>query len=111
MSLAIDDFGTGYSSFASLKHLHVDYLKIDRYFVDDMLVDSDSMILVDSMIEMGRKLGHEIVAEGVETAEQLEVLKKLKCEVAQGYFFNRPVPADAITKLLSKEQVGLDGAA
>lgn len=70
--LAIDDFGTGYSSFASLKHLKVDYLKIDKYFVDGMLVDKQALTLISSMIEMGHKLGYGIIAEGVEKPEQLK---------------------------------------
>jgi diguanylate cyclase (GGDEF)-like protein/PAS domain S-box-containing protein len=98
--LAIDDFGTGYSSFASLKHLTVDYLKIDKYFVDDMLVDRKSQLLIGSMIEMGHNLDHAIIAEGVETAEQYHMLQLLDCEIAQGYLFSKPVSADKISKLL-----------
>jgi len=101
--LAIDDFGTGYSSFASLKHLKVDCLKIDKYFVDDMLVDEDARILVGSMIEMGHNLGHGIIAEGVETSEQLEMLKNLGCEIAQGYLFSKPFDADQISELLESD--------
>ncbi|GGK56816.1 bifunctional diguanylate cyclase/phosphodiesterase [Amphritea balenae] len=103
--LAIDDFGTGYSSFASLKHLNVDYLKIDKYFIDDMLNDRKSELLVGSMIEMGHNLGHEIIAEGIETPEQLGMLEKMCCETAQGYLFSRPVSADAIAELLEKEKI------
>lgn len=99
--LAIDDFGTGYSSFASLKHLAVDYLKIDKYFIDDMIVDRKSQLLIDSMIEMGHKLEHEIIAEGVETAEQCHMLQELGCEMAQGYLFSKPVSADEISKFLN----------
>ncbi len=100
--LAIDDFGTGYSSFASLKHLRVDSLKIDKYFIDDMLVDKKSFLLVDSMIEMGHKLGYGIVAEGIETEEQLAMLKSLDCETAQGYLFSKPVDANTILTLLNR---------
>lgn len=99
--LAIDDFGTGYSSFASLKHLKVDCLKIDKYFVDDMLVDKKALFLVGSMVEMGPKLGYGIIAEGVEKSEQLDILKNLGCETAQGYLFSKPVNANAISKLLN----------
>ncbi|MCU7806718.1 MAG: EAL domain-containing protein [Candidatus Thiodiazotropha sp. (ex Semelilucina semeliformis)] len=101
VSIAIDDFGTGYSSFASLKHLAADYIKIDRYFISDMLSDNKTQLLIASMIEIGHNLGHGIVAEGVETAEQFNVLKKLGCETAQGYLFSKPVSADEITKLLN----------
>ena len=99
--LAIDDFGTGYSSFASLKHLTVDCLKIDKYFIDDMLLDRKSQILIGCMIEMAKNLEHGIIAEGVETAEQSHMLQKLGCDTAQGYLFSKPVNADAISKLLN----------
>ena len=98
--LAIDDFGTGYSSFASLKHLTVDFLKIDKYFIDDMLADHKVKILVGSMIEMGHNLEYEIIAEGIETAEQCHLLKALGCETAQGHLFSKPVSSDEISKLL-----------
>ena len=100
VDLAIDDFGTGYSSIASLKHLNVDYLKIDKCFIDDMLVDDKALILVDSMIKMGHKLGYEIIAEGVETRDQLCILNELGCEMVQGYLFSKPVKADQIPALL-----------
>ncbi len=98
--IAIDDFGTGYSSFASLKHLTVDYLKIDRYFINDMLSDNETQLLIASMIEIGHNLGHGIIAEGVETTEQLNVLKHLGCEIAQGYLYSPPVAADGVSKYL-----------
>lgn len=100
--LSIDDFGTGYSSFASLKHLNVDHLKIDKYFVNDILTDSKTLTIVSSIIEMGHQLGFGIIAEGIETEEQLETLKKLGCETAQGDLFSKPVKADAVPLLLKK---------
>ena len=100
--LAIDDFGTGYSSFASLKHLAVDYLKIDKYFINDMLVDNKSKALIGSMIEMCRNLEHEIIAEGVETPEQCHALQEFGCETAQGYLFSTPVSSDKISELLQQ---------
>ncbi len=103
--LAIDDFGTGYSSFSSLKHLKVDYLKIDKYFISDMLEDKKTLHLVKSMIEIGHNLGYKIIAEGIETSEQLNMLKKLDCEIAQGYLFSKPVTANEITSLLSADFV------
>lgn len=111
IQLAIDDFGTGYSSFSSLKHLDVDCLKIDKYFVDDITGDEDTLLLVRSMIEMGHNLGHGIVAEGVETKKQLAVLEKLGCETGQGYLFSRPVPAGQIPELLSNGGLPLTGSA
>ncbi|MBE9067451.1 EAL domain-containing protein [Leptolyngbya cf. ectocarpi LEGE 11479] len=103
--LAIDDFGTGYSSFASLKHLTVDCLKIDKYFIHDMLSDKKSKVLIGSMIEMCRNLEHNIVAEGVETAEQCHTLQKFGCETAQGYFFSTPIGSDEVSKLLNSNVV------
>ncbi len=104
VQLAIDDFGTGYSSFASLKHLNVDCLKIDKYFVDDMIANKKARILISSMIEMGLKLGYDIIAEGVETSEQFDVLKKLGCKNGQGYLFSKPISADEVSILLSKAE-------
>ena len=100
--LAIDDFGTGYSSLASLKHLDVDCLKIDKYFVDDISDDNDALSLVGFMIEMGRKFGYEIIAEGVESAEQLKTLKELGCKTAQGYLFSKPVCGEEISRIRNK---------
>ena len=102
--LAIDDFGTGYSSFASLKHLNVDRLKIDKYFVDDMTTDGTSLTLISSMIDMGNKLGYEITAEGVETSEQFLALKQLACKNVQGYLFSKPVNAYEISILLNQQK-------
>lgn len=98
--LAIDDFGTGYSSFASLKHLAIDCLKIDKYFVDDMLVDRKSKLLVGSMIEMCQNLEHNIIVEGVETTEQCYALRQFGCEIIQGYLFSKPVSSEEISTLL-----------
>ncbi|MEW8148496.1 MAG: EAL domain-containing protein [Candidatus Thiodiazotropha endolucinida] len=99
--IAIDDFGVGYSSFASLKHLTADYLKIDRHFVNDMLSDDETQLLIASMIDLGHKLQHRIIAEGVETADQFDVLNNLGCDTAQGYLFSKPVDADEIRQILN----------
>jgi EAL domain-containing protein (putative c-di-GMP-specific phosphodiesterase class I) len=92
--LAIDDFGTGYSSLAYLKRLPVDEIKIDRSFVMHMSEDEDNATIVRSTIDLGRNLGLEVVAEGVETAEIWDTLNSLGCTVAQGYYLSRPVPPD-----------------
>lgn len=97
--LAIDDFGTVYSSSASLQDLSVDCLKIHKRFIDTMVTDKKSGFLVRSMIEMGHHFDKEIISEGVETPEQLSMLKELDCEIAQGYFFSHPVQADKISEL------------
>ncbi len=103
--LAIDDFGTGYSSFASLKHLTIDCLKIDKYFIDDILTDNETQLLITSMIEMGHNLGYKIIAEGVETQAQFDILKELGCEMAQGYLLSKPVSSDEISKQLGSNIV------
>ncbi|MCK5664274.1 MAG: EAL domain-containing protein [Thiotrichaceae bacterium] len=106
--LAIDDFGTGYLSFASLKHLKVDCLKIDKYFVDDMMNDEKTLLLISSMVEMGHNLGHDIIAEGVETPEQFDILKQINCETVQGYLFSKPVSANEITRLLALPKLAVN---
>jgi EAL domain-containing protein (putative c-di-GMP-specific phosphodiesterase class I) len=91
--LAIDDFGTGYSSLAYLKRLPVDALKIDKSFVQGMEADENDAVIVKSTIDLGRNLGLRVVAEGVETKEAWRQLLVLGCDVAQGYYLSRPVPA------------------
>ncbi|MCU7841764.1 MAG: EAL domain-containing protein [Candidatus Thiodiazotropha sp. (ex Troendleina suluensis)] len=94
--IAIDDFGTGYSSFGSLKKLPIDCLKIDRIFVSDMTQDPDSSILFGTIVRVAEALGHDVVAEGVETQQQVKILKEIGCMTAQGFYFSRPVPASKI---------------
>jgi len=102
VSLAIDDFGTGYSSFASLKHLDADCLKIDKYFIDDLLLHDDTKMLVSSMVEIGRNFCHKVIAEGVEEARQFEFIQKIGCDSVQGFLFSEPVCAEEIPILLKK---------
>jgi diguanylate cyclase (GGDEF)-like protein/PAS domain S-box-containing protein len=102
--LTIDDFGIGYSSIASLKHLNVDFLKIDKCFVDEILTDSKTRVLIQSMIEMGHSLGYKITAEGIEKENQFNELKKLGCDSAQGHLFSKPVSPNEISKLLAKNK-------
>ena len=97
--ISIDDFGTGYSSLASLKYLPIDCLKIDRLFITDMLKDSESSILLGTIIGVAHALGHSVVDEGVEEREQVMALSGMGCDMIQGYYFSRPVTADKIPAL------------
>jgi diguanylate cyclase (GGDEF)-like protein/PAS domain S-box-containing protein len=97
MRLSIDDFGTGYSSLSYLRQLPVDEIKIDRSFVMAMGEQADDAVIVRSTVDLGRNLGLEVVAEGVETLELWNTLRELGCNTAQGYFLSRPVPAEELT--------------
>lgn len=92
IKIAIDDFGTGYSSLSYLRRFPVDWLKIDRSFVRDIVDDKEDLALVESVLAMAHKLGLSVVAEGVETDEQLQLLQMHQCNMAQGFFFARPMP-------------------
>jgi EAL domain-containing protein (putative c-di-GMP-specific phosphodiesterase class I) len=102
LRLAIDDFGTGYSSLAYLKRLPVRTIKIDRSFVMGMADDSSDATIVHSTIELGRNLGLEVVAEGVESQEVWDALRKQGCSLAQGYFLSKPAPAEELAQLLEE---------
>jgi EAL domain-containing protein (putative c-di-GMP-specific phosphodiesterase class I) len=99
--LSIDDFGTGYSSLAYLKRLPISRVKIDRSFVMGMETDEDDATIVRSTIDLGRNLGLEVVAEGVETDLVFKELRALGCTIAQGYAISRPLPADELADWLS----------
>lgn len=98
--LSIDDFGTGYSSMAYLKRFTIDKLKIDQSFIRDLATDSDDAAIVTATIAMAHNLNLTVIAEGVETQDQLKFLKDNGCEQMQGYYFSRPLPAAQITDLL-----------
>jgi len=100
VQIAIDDFGTGYSSLAYLREFDIDHLKIDQSFVRNMETDPDSLALCEAIIVMAHKLGLKVIAEGVETEAQRDLLKLAGCDYGQGYLFSRPVPAEELEVLL-----------
>jgi EAL domain-containing protein (putative c-di-GMP-specific phosphodiesterase class I) len=102
--VAFDDFGTGYASLSTLKRFPLTTLKIDRSFVRDLLEDRHDAAIVGSMVAMGRSIGLEVIAEGIETAEQQRALVALGCESGQGYLFGRPMPAAAFAARLGESR-------
>jgi PAS domain S-box-containing protein len=103
VGLSIDDFGTGYSSLSRLRRIPVDTLKIDRAFISNMESDRENREIVRAIIVLARNLGLKVVAEGAETVEHVNLLKQFKCEMAQGYYYSRPVDAESISSLLAGE--------
>jgi EAL domain-containing protein (putative c-di-GMP-specific phosphodiesterase class I) len=106
IQVAIDDFGTGYSSLSYLKKFDIDYLKIDKSFVDNLETDINDMVLSEAIIVMAHKLGLKVIAEGVETEAQRKLLSNAGCDYAQGYLFSRPVPPEAFEALLKASTQG-----
>jgi PAS domain S-box-containing protein len=102
--LDIDDFGTGYSSLSRLQHFPVDRLKIDRSFISRMDTDVETREIVRIIVMLAHGLGLKVVAEGIETQAQADMLKDIDCELAQGYLYSRPVPSETIDQLLSKNR-------
>jgi EAL domain-containing protein (putative c-di-GMP-specific phosphodiesterase class I) len=102
IQVAIDDFGTGYSSLAYLKKFDIDYLKIDKTFVNNLGNHPDDMALCEAIIVMAHKLGLKVIAEGVETEQQRQLLLAAGCDYAQGYLFSKAIPANELELLLHK---------
>ena len=102
IKISIDDFGTGYSSLSYLKSIPVDTMKIDQSFVKDISTTNDD-VLVKAIIAIGKNLHHKVIAEGVETPEQLEFLRKNSCEAAQGFWLHSPTPGVEFTKMLRQK--------
>ena len=107
--VAIDDFGTGYSSLAYLEQLPIDYVKIDRSFVFQIGDQARSRSLVEAMLRMVQSLGLTAVAEGVETPAQAHTLRTMGFELAQGFYFSRPVPATGLSDAMATIRTALDG--
>ena len=105
VQLALDDFGTGYSSLSYLKRFPIDILKIDQSFVHDLTTDADNASMVRAVISMGESLRMRVVAEGVETREQLDFLHEHACPEGQGFYFSHPVVAGEFSQLLGRSAV------
>ena len=105
LRLSVDDFGTGYSSLSYLSQFPLDALKIDKSFIHKMKNGKKNLALVQSIIAIAHSLNLEVIAEGVETSEQLDSLKMMGCENAQGYHFSPPLPANEASLLLSDQSV------
>jgi diguanylate cyclase (GGDEF)-like protein/PAS domain S-box-containing protein len=101
--LSIDDFGTGYSSLSYLKRLPIDTIKIDQSFVRDITIDPNDAAIIEAIISMAHTLRLEVIAEGVESADQLDFLRERHCDKAQGYFYSEPMPAERFGTMLSAE--------
>ena len=101
IELSIDDFGTGFSALSYLHQFDVDYLKIDKSFIQKMVTDSSSRALTEAIIIMAHKLGIRTIAEGVETEAQRDLLASFGCDYVQGYLYSKPIPACEFEKLLA----------
>ena len=104
--LAIDDFGTGYSSLNLLKELPVDIIKIDKSFLDETESSETSKIIIRKTVELTQELDKTVVCEGVETENQADYLRGIRCDMAQGYLYAKPMPMEEFEKLLDKEIYG-----
>jgi EAL domain-containing protein (putative c-di-GMP-specific phosphodiesterase class I) len=111
VNLAIDDFGMGYSSLSYLKHLPLASLKIDKSFVRDMTTDSDDRTIAATVVALGHSLGLKVVAEGVESEQQRDILIAQGCDFAQGYLFSRPLSSEAFTAWWQRHLNGYDASA
>lgn len=108
IEIAVDDFGTGYSSLAYLKLLPLSKLKIDKSFIMDMIEDDNDAMIVRSTIDLAHNLGMQVIAEGIERKEVLELLSLLGCKLGQGYFISRPIPADDFKQWIIKKNKRID---
>ncbi|OYY48074.1 MAG: GGDEF domain-containing protein, partial [Methylophilaceae bacterium 17-43-7] len=103
--LSIDDFGTGFSSLSYLKRLPIDTIKIDKSFVRDIKTDANDAAIITAIIKMSHSLNFKVIAEGVETADQLNYLTQYECDEIQGFYFSKPLSAVEFEKLLRSERM------
>jgi EAL domain-containing protein (putative c-di-GMP-specific phosphodiesterase class I) len=106
VQIAIDDFGTGYSSLAYLKRFQVAYLKIDRSFIRNLAPGNEDHTLCEAMITMAHRLGIKVIAEGVESPQQRELLRGAACDMAQGYLYAQALPLAELVGMLRKQAAG-----
>jgi diguanylate cyclase (GGDEF)-like protein/PAS domain S-box-containing protein len=109
IQVALDDFGTGYSSLSYLKKFDIDYIKIDQSFVSNLATGTNDIALCEAMIKMAHELDIRVIAEGVETEDQLMLLKQMGCDFGQGYFFSKPLPSEEFEKMLYKHPAKYSG--
>ncbi len=100
--LALDDFGTGWSSLSYLKRLPLTSLKVDRSFVHGVPHDRESIAIIRTIVALAKNLGFSVTAEGIETADQMRVIRDLSCDTAQGFYFSRPIPIGELLVLLNQ---------
>ncbi|MBF0565552.1 MAG: EAL domain-containing protein, partial [Nitrospirae bacterium] len=105
VNISVDDFGTGYSSLVYLKRFPIQTLKIDQSFIRNCPYDASDAIITSTIISMAHSLNIKVVAEGVETTQQLELLRTFECDEIQGYLFSKPVAAGEFTELLEEEHI------
>jgi EAL domain-containing protein (putative c-di-GMP-specific phosphodiesterase class I) len=106
--LSIDDFGTGYAMMRQFKTIPATELKVEKSFIQGMLGDDSNRIMVQKTIEIGHELGMKVIAEGVETLEQLDLLRHIGCDGAQGYLYSRPIPATEMVNWLKTYRLRLE---
>ena len=98
--ILMDDFGSGYSSLNMLRKAPIDTMKIDRFFLDEIMSTERGKIIVESSVRMAKMIGLDVIAEGVETQEQLEFLRSIDCDMAQGYYYSKPIPVEEFEEFI-----------